>query len=241
LPADNDTLEGFQKLLTASSETNALQFLFRQLMGAVWTATLVQVVSCTNLSTTAAVGFVDVQPMVHQVDGQGRPTPHGIIHNLPYFRYQGGMNAVIIDPQKGDIGIAVFASRDISGVKVKKAPTVPGSWRRNDPADGLYLGGFLNGVPNQYVLFKPAGIDVISVVEGAVITVQADVVNVVANDTATVQAANTATVTADEVDVISDNVNLGATGGKKVVLDGDPVIGGGGGTVQASSTKVKAV
>jgi phage gp45-like len=37
-----------------------------------------------------------------------------------------------------------------------------------------------------------------------------------------------------------NDVQLGAAGGKKVVLDGDPVVGGGGGHVQASSTKVRA-
>ncbi len=57
----------------------------------------------------------------------------------------------------------------------------------------------------------------------------------------TVGGAGTAVITAQTVNLISNNVNLGGTGGKKVVLDGDPVIGGGGGTVQASSTKVKAV
>lgn len=48
-----------------------------------------------------------------------------------------------------------------------------------------------------------------------------------------------ATVTGKTILTCSD-VELGASGGKKVVLDGDPVIGGGGGHVQASSTKVKA-
>lgn len=38
-----------------------------------------------------------------------------------------------------------------------------------------------------------------------------------------------------------NDVELGGTGGKKVVLDGDPVIGGGGGHVQASSAKVTAL
>lgn len=36
------------------------------------------------------------------------------------------------------------------------------------------------------------------------------------------------------------SIQLGGAGGKKVVLDGDPVIGGGGGNVQASSNIVTA-
>jgi hypothetical protein len=161
LPPD-DTHLGFEDLQASSSETNALRFLFQQLMAGVWTSTLVQVNAVTNVDTLDPVGFVDVTPMVHQVDGYGKITPHGIIHNLPYFRLQGGTNAVIMDPKEKDIGIAIFASRDISAVKVNKTPSQPGSWGRNDPSDGLYIGGFLNGVPTQYILFAEAGIKILS-------------------------------------------------------------------------------
>lgn len=58
-------------------------------------------------------------------------------------------------------------------------------------------------------------------------------------------AAPQVTVTADAVDVTAgavtvtcDNVQLGGAGGKKVALDGDPVVAG---KVVASSTKVKAL
>ncbi len=159
----NDTFPGFEQLHTKSSEANALRFLFQQLMMGVWTATLVKVIAATNAGSLDPVGFCDVNPMVHQIDGDGtNVTPHGVITGLPYFRYQGGANAIILDPQAGDIGIMVCASRDISAVKTKKAPNVPGSFRQFDPADGLYLGGFLNGVPTQYVRFSTAGIEVVS-------------------------------------------------------------------------------
>jgi hypothetical protein len=39
---------------------------------------------------------------------------------VPYFRVQGGADAIIIDPKVGDLGIAVFCSRDITGVKRSK-------------------------------------------------------------------------------------------------------------------------
>lgn len=162
LPA-SDTFPGYEQLHTRSSETNALQFLFQQLMMGNWTAALVQVVSVTNAGALAPVGFCDVNPMVHQIDGDGtNATPHGVINNIPYFRYQGGANAVILDPQVGDIGIMVCASRDISAVKVSREPNIPGSYRQFDPSDGLYIGGFLNGVPTQYVRFSTTGIELIS-------------------------------------------------------------------------------
>lgn len=135
------------------SDDAALFFVVAQMLDKLNTVTLVQVVSCTNSGGVEPVGFVDVQPMVHQMTGDRKPIPHGVIHNIPYFRLQGGHNAVIIDPQKGDIGICAFASRDISSVKNNKAASPPGSYRTFDYADGLYLGGCLNGVPSQYVQF----------------------------------------------------------------------------------------
>ncbi|MFZ7173702.1 hypothetical protein ACLSYX_02545 [[Pasteurella] aerogenes] len=45
---------------------------------------------------------------------------------------------------------------------MNKAPSTPQSLRKFDYADGLYFGGFLNGVPHQYIFFKESGIDVIS-------------------------------------------------------------------------------
>lgn len=158
-----------------ASAFNAHAFLISQMIGKAWTATLVQVQAVSNAGGVAAVGTVDVLPMVAQIDGQGQATPHGIIYGLPYFRLQGGANAVILDPQIGDIGIAVFASRDISSVKANKAPANPGSRRRNDPADGLYIGGVLNGVPTQYIQFATGGLTIVST---GTITITAPTVNV---------------------------------------------------------------
>jgi phage baseplate assembly protein gpV len=101
--------------------------------------------------------------------------PHGTIYSVPYFRLQGGANAVILDPQVGDIGIAVFAESDISSVKAAKAQANPGSARKFDMADGLYLGGFLNGTPSQYVQFSASGITLLS---PSAVTIQAPTVTI---------------------------------------------------------------
>jgi len=139
---------------------NQLLYVIQQVVNKVSTITLVQVKSVTNDGTNAAVGFVDVQPLINQIDGDGKSIPFPVLNNLPYFRLQGGSNAVILDPQVGDIGLAAFAQRDISNVKSTKAQANPGSDRRFDMSDGLYIGGFLNGVPAQYVQFQTTGITV---------------------------------------------------------------------------------
>ncbi|WP_052122161.1 Gp138 family membrane-puncturing spike protein [Gallibacterium anatis] len=136
-------------------------FQILQLINRIQTVTLV-LVKAVNATGVNPVGTVDVQPMVAQLDGQGGIHEHGIIYNVPYFRLQGGKNAVIIDPQVGDIGMCGFCSRDISSIKNTKKPSSPQSRRKFDYADGLFFGGFLNGTPNQYIYFKNGGIDVIS-------------------------------------------------------------------------------
>lgn len=136
--------------------------LVTHLMGKKQTITLVQVVS-VQATGVAPVGFVDVKPMVHQIDGSGNVYELGTLFNVPYFRLQGGANAVICDPKVGDIGLCAFASRDISTVKRTKKAAAPSSKRQFDWSDGLYLGGFLNGIPEQYVFFKDGGgIDIVS-------------------------------------------------------------------------------
>ncbi|NHO30831.1 baseplate assembly protein [Acetobacter farinalis] len=122
-------------------------------------AMLVQVkaVSATGLEP---VGFVDALPMVHQVNGRGMPTPMPMIYNLPYLRLQGGQSAVIVDPAIDDIGLAVFASRDISNIKQVRAPSSPGSHRIHSWSDGLYIGGFLNGIPEEYIWLTGSGVKV---------------------------------------------------------------------------------
>src|SRR6185503_3914263 len=139
-----------------------LVFVFNQLLRGLATATVVRVEACTNDGGLAPVGFVDVTPLVNQVDGAGQPTPHDVVYGIPYQRVQGGANAVIIDPEPGDLGIAVFASRDISAVKTAKAPANPGSARTFDYADGMYIGGILNAVPQQYIRFSEDGIELVS-------------------------------------------------------------------------------
>ena len=61
------------------------------------------------------------------------------------------MGFALIDPTQGDIGLAIFADRDISSVRANRAQANPGSYRRFDMADGVYIGGILNGMPTQTV------------------------------------------------------------------------------------------
>lgn len=149
---------GFRDTSDSDQNFEAQSFVISQLINRLATTSVVRVVKISNAGELAPVGLVDVIPMVNQVDGDGNPIGHGIIHNVPYFRLQGGANAIIIDPQINDVGIAVFCSRDISSVKRTKAVANPGSNRKYDYADALYIGGILNGEPNQFFQFTAEGI-----------------------------------------------------------------------------------
>lgn len=158
--ANNELTSGALTPADTWGQYNNILFAITQAISKLQTVTLVKIQACTNEGELSPVGFVDVLPLVNQIDGSGNPTPHVTIYNVPYLRIQGGSNAVIIDPEPGDIGIAVFASRDISKIKTTKAQANPGSFRQYDFSDALYLGGVLNGVPVQFVRFSGDGVNI---------------------------------------------------------------------------------
>lgn len=191
--------KGQQRPESGQSDYNSLHFLVSQILSKVNTCLPVKIVAVTNSGGVSPVGFVDVQPLVNQVDGNGKSIPHGIIYHLPYFRVQGGADAIIIDPKVGDIGLAAFASRDISAVKNSKKVSNPSSSRKFDWADGLYFGGFLNGTPTQYIQFSSSGIKLHSSIK---ITVEAPLVDV-----------NATTFSVNANTVLNGTITQGAGGG----------------------------
>jgi hypothetical protein len=148
---------------TEQDEFNVLQFIIQQwVMNNVNTAKIVRVVACSNSGGLSRAGTVDVLPLVNGMTAQRNPIPHGTLVKLPYLRMQGGDSAVILDPVVGDVGVAIFSDRDMSALKAallggNTAQQNPGSFRSYNWADGLYLGGFLNGTPTRYVQFDDSG------------------------------------------------------------------------------------
>jgi hypothetical protein len=148
-----DGYVGTQSAEDRSSEYNAQLSVILELLSRRCHVALVRVISVEE-------GLLSVQPMVNQRNGDGTVTPHGAIDGIPYFTLQAGGNAVTMVPEVGDNGLCVFADRDISSVKANKEISNPGSLRQCDWADGLYLGGFLNAAPTQYVDFSAEGIHI---------------------------------------------------------------------------------
>jgi hypothetical protein len=137
------------------------EWIIQRLIRQIHTATLVKVI--TVYPAAGTVGFVDVQPLVQQQTTNDVVIATAPIYRIPYQRIQGGLSAIILDPAANDIGLAVFAERDISrAISTRETGPAPTN-RAYDAGDGLYLGGFLNADPTQYVQFMPdGGIDVVS-------------------------------------------------------------------------------
>jgi len=182
-----EQFHGFQRPSSGSSEHNATDFIVRMILGQLATATVVRVEA-----VDAGAGTVDVLPLVNQVNGIGDAQAHGTIYGLPYVRVQGGLNAIIMDPLAGDLGLAVFANRDISAVKANKAPSNPASSRMMDWADGVYVGGILNAAPTQYVEFTTAGVRVLSPTK---VTLEAPTIELIGAVTGTSTAVFSGNVT----------------------------------------------
>lgn len=169
---------GQRRPQTDANQFSAISFVIKQYLAGVRTAMPVIVRDVRNAGGIEPVGTVDVEPLVSQLDGSGKIVSHGIIYDMPYLRMQGGANAIILDPEVGDIGLAVVSDRDVSNVKSTRKVSAPGSNRRNHFSDGFYFGGFLNGNPAQYMRFSSDGIDLVS---PTAINMQAPNINLNAN------------------------------------------------------------
>lgn len=150
----NDSGFGQQDPSDGVGELNPLLFVIWQQLAKVSTIKVVLVKAVDTAKKT-----VDVQPMVNQLDGDNQSTPHGTVLGIPYIIWQYGKNAVLADPAIDDIGVMMCSDRDISSVKATKAISNPGSDNRFAAADGIYLGGILNGAAEQWLRFTDTGMD----------------------------------------------------------------------------------
>lgn len=142
-----------------ASDASSIAFIIQRALAKVRTAIPVQVNKCSNTGGVSPIGTVEVTPLVKMLDGNGNVQAHGQIFNIPYVRFQGGENAAIImDPAAGDVGLMVICDRDISSVQENVAAANPGSLRKHDLADGIYVGMCLSKkTPKCYIQFDGQG------------------------------------------------------------------------------------
>lgn len=142
-----------------TSDAEAFAFNFSRLLNSNFFIELVRV---TAVKGTAPNLTVDVLPLVTQTDVSQGMIENSIIFGCPVFRLQRGSSAIIMDPVIGDIGMMAVCDRDTTQVRATLEPAVPGSNRKHSKSDGLYLGGFMNAHPTEYVRFNGSQIDIIT-------------------------------------------------------------------------------
>lgn len=178
------------------------QAVLNNMLGQKHTVMLAKVIK-VKAGGVGAVGTVDIQPLVMMIDAANNVIERGVIHGAPYFRLQGGSSAVIIDPAIGDIGLALFAERDISTVVRTRAAAAPNTKRQFALSDALYLGSYLGLAPSQYMHIKPGGgIDIVSTGE---INMNGTQINL-----------NAPVVTSSTVVAASDITDMASGGGKSM-------------------------
>jgi hypothetical protein len=150
--AENEEVKGVANYAASNSPYNSLSFMIQQaIREQVNTCIICKVVGVSD-------GYVDVLPLVTQVSGKDEAIAPTTLYHLPYMRYHAGIAAVILNPVVGDIGLAVFAGKDCSNVKVGTSePVPPASFRDNSMANGFFLGGFLNREPSTFIELKQNG------------------------------------------------------------------------------------
>ena len=192
---------------------NATAFLVRQLINQMETSKLVKVAAVHSNGDVAGTGTVDVVPLVNQIDGANQATPHGTVYGLPWTRLQGGANAVICDPMVGDVGMVVVSDRDISNVKKTGAQSNPGSFRKFDLSDAVYVGCSLSATPTQYLVFTATGLRLVDV-NGNSVAMSAS------GMTLTDKTGNVVTLSAT-------GISLSPEGALPVTVNGPLVVNGG--------------
>lgn len=142
-----------------SNDAESFKFVFEKLLNGKFFLELAVVI---KVSGEAPNLVVDVIPMVTQTDHTGAMIKNSTIYNVPVFRLQRGNSAIIMNPVPGDIGMIAVCDRDNSVVRANRSQSVPGSRRTHSKSDALYLGGFLNEQPSQYIEFADNQINIVS-------------------------------------------------------------------------------
>jgi hypothetical protein len=219
----------------------SLMFLINSVVNNVNTAELVKVIAVDE-----AKKEIDVIPIVAKPDSEGQRIEPAPIYGVKYIEWQYGTNAIIATPVVNDIGLLVVCTKDVSSIE----SGLVGSYRRYNLADGIYFGGLcgFNATPTQFIKFDENGIEVTSptalTVNAPIMTVNAETSATVMTGEATVTATGNVAISGSNVAITGSAVSIGSgSGGKAVVLDGDPVYNGQQqqiGTVKATSTAVTA-
>lgn len=195
----------------SSNPLNSMEFFIRSLISQVVSTSLPVVVTAVERKgEEAGAGYVTVKPLLQPRNNSGDGLEVTTIPKLPYFRLQHGKAAIICDPKVGDIGLAVVAKQDISNINGSTTPKVPATYRKFDPSDSFYIGGFWGKAPEVFIHLEDEG--TIQIKAPTKITIESPECEVNANTSFTVNSAQIN---------LNGPISGGGSGGADATFSGD--------------------
>lgn len=195
----------------SSNPLNSMAFFIRSLISQVVSTSLPVVVTAVERKgEEAGAGYVTVKPLLQPRNNSGDGLEVTTIPKLPYFRLQHGKAAIICDPKVGDIGLAVVAKHDISNINGSTTPKVPATYRKFDPSDSFYIGGFWGKAPEVFIHLEDEG--TIQIKAPTKITMEAPECEVNASTSFTVNSAQIN---------LNGPISGGGSGGADATFTGD--------------------
>lgn len=195
----------------SSNPLNSMEFFIRSLISQVVSTSLPVVVTAVERKgEEAGAGYVTVKPLLQPRKNSGDGLEVTTIPKLPYFRLQHGKAAIICDPKVGDIGLAVVAKHDISNINGSTTPKVPATYRKFDPSDSFYIGGFWGKAPEVFIHLEDEG--TIKIKAPTKITMEAPECEVNASTSFTVNSAQIN---------LNGLISGGGSGGADATFSGD--------------------
>jgi hypothetical protein len=210
----DNTVKGQKKLTSPNNLQNAIDMMVRQIIAdMVETGEIVRIDSSDQNGSSGTGGYASGTPLICMTDGYGNAISSTQIPEMKVYRPQAGKAAVILDPQPGDKGIAVFTKRDSSGIGVGTSePLQPASFRSFDQADGVLFTGILGETPEIWLHLDPVSGDISLSTKTANIDIscrdQGDIVIKTGSGNITIQAGNggEGTITLDGKVIVTRNI-----------------------------------
>lgn len=229
-----------QSMYAPLSSFNAEEYHIRSLIDkTVFTGFLAKIESCSS-SGEGGTKTVIATPLIAQTDAEGNALTTSAYQELPHYRFQAGIAAIIMDPEPNDIGVFLCMKSDVSNINsTTTATSRPASFRKFNPADAIMVATIHTKDPKVWIHLKQDQTIVLHAPKGY--TVETDEYVHIKCKTCTVDASDsvtvntkTATVSATTVNIKSDSVTIDAP---SISLNGNVQIAGtltsgtnGGGT-----------
>ena len=195
----------------SSNPLNSMEFFIRSLISQVVSTSLPVVVTAVERKgEDAGAGYVTVKPLLQPRNNSGDGLEVTTIPKLPYFRLQHGKAAIICDPKVGDIGLAVVAKHDISNINGSTTPKVPATYRKFDPSDSFYIGGFWGKAPEVFIHLEDEG----------TIKIKAPTKITIESPECEVNASTSFTVNSAQIN-LNGPISGGGSGGADATFTGD--------------------